>query len=84
MNRAKCTSFVLVSLVVPVLFFGSPALAQEKKNLRIVFVSLSSNNQLPYRIAIAKGFFKDQGLSVEQISSYAADPRRSPRWYPET
>jgi NitT/TauT family transport system substrate-binding protein len=41
--------------------------AQEKKNLRIVFVSLSWNNQLPYRIAIAKGFFKDQGLSVEQI-----------------
>jgi ABC-type nitrate/sulfonate/bicarbonate transport system substrate-binding protein len=44
-----------------------PAHAQEKKNLRIVFVSLSWNNQLPYRIAIAKGFFKDQGLSVEQI-----------------
>ena len=44
-----------------------PAHAQEKKNLRIVFVSLSWNNQLPYRIAITKGFFKDQGLSVEQI-----------------
>jgi ABC-type nitrate/sulfonate/bicarbonate transport system substrate-binding protein len=41
--------------------------AQEKKNLRIVFVSLSWNNQLPYRIAIAKGYFRDQGLSVEQI-----------------
>ena len=43
------------------------ALAQEKKSLRIVFVSLSWNNQLPFRIAIAKGFFKDQGLTVEQI-----------------
>lgn len=43
------------------------AAAQEKKNLRIVFVSLSWNNQLPYRIAIAKGFFRDQGLTVEQI-----------------
>ena len=41
--------------------------AQEKKSLRIVFVSLSWNNQLPFRIAIAKGFFKDQGLTVEQI-----------------
>ena len=40
---------------------------QEKKSLRIVFVSLSWNNQLPFRIAIAKGFFKDQGLSVEPI-----------------
>ena len=41
--------------------------AQEKKSLRIVFVSLSWNNQLPFRTAIAKGFFKDQGLAVEQI-----------------
>jgi len=49
------------------LFSSVPARAQEKKNLRIVFVSLSWNNQLPYRIAIAKGFFKDQGLNVEQI-----------------
>jgi len=49
------------------LFSSVPARAQEKKNLRIVFVSLSWNNQLPYRIAVAKGFFKDQGLNVEQI-----------------
>jgi NitT/TauT family transport system substrate-binding protein len=41
--------------------------AQEKKSVRVVFVSLSWNNQLPFRIAIAKGFFKDQGLSVEPI-----------------
>jgi NitT/TauT family transport system substrate-binding protein len=41
--------------------------AQEKKTLRIVFVSLSWNNQLPFRIAIARGFFKDQGLTVEPI-----------------
>ncbi|HEY7165569.1 MAG TPA: ABC transporter substrate-binding protein [Candidatus Binatia bacterium] len=41
--------------------------AQEKKSVRVVFVSLSWNNQLPFRIAIAKGFFRDQGLSVEPI-----------------
>jgi NitT/TauT family transport system substrate-binding protein len=41
--------------------------AQEKKTLRIVFVSLSWNNQLPFRVAITKGFFKDQGLTVEPI-----------------
>jgi ABC-type nitrate/sulfonate/bicarbonate transport system substrate-binding protein len=59
---------IFVLLVLLILFFQSfSAVAQEKKNLRIVFVSLSWNNQLPYRIAIAKGFFKDQGLSVEQI-----------------
>jgi ABC-type nitrate/sulfonate/bicarbonate transport system substrate-binding protein len=57
---------VSVLFVLSVLFFQAfGAIAQEKKNLRIVFVSLSWNNQLPYRIAIAKGFFKDQGLSVE-------------------
>jgi NitT/TauT family transport system substrate-binding protein len=41
--------------------------SQEKKNLRVVFVSLSWNAQLPFRIASAKGFFKEQGLTVEQI-----------------
>jgi len=41
--------------------------AQEKKTLRIVFVSLSWNNQLPFRVAITRGFFKDQGLTVEPI-----------------
>src|ERR1700747_1078829 len=51
-----------VFLLLPVLSH-----AQEKKSLRIVFVSLSWNNQLPFRIAIAKGFFKDQGLTVEPI-----------------
>jgi ABC-type nitrate/sulfonate/bicarbonate transport system substrate-binding protein len=56
--------------------------AQEKKSLRIVFVSLSWNNQLPFRIAIAKGFFKDQGLTVEQISCGAA-LRRSRLWFRE-
>jgi ABC-type nitrate/sulfonate/bicarbonate transport system substrate-binding protein len=71
MSREKrLTSISIVSVLIGacVLFFNFRAShAQEKKNLRIVFVSLSWNNQLPYRIAIAKGFFRDQGLSVEQI-----------------
>src|SRR5687767_14863474 len=68
MVKSVLRSTIFVLLLLWVLFFHSfPASAQEKKNLRIVFVSLSWNNQLPYRIAIAKGFFKDQGLSVEQI-----------------
>ena len=58
--------------------------AQEKKSLRIVFVSLSWNNQLPFRIAIAKGFFKDQGLAVENRSSCAAALLRSRHWFRET
>jgi NitT/TauT family transport system substrate-binding protein len=66
MNGLKPTRIVLVLYVLLVLFFSS-AHAQEKKNLRIVFVSLSWNNQLPIRAAIAKGFFKDQGLTLEPI-----------------
>jgi sulfonate transport system substrate-binding protein len=68
MNRSSRTSFLLVFYVFLLLIVTFlPARAQEKKNLRIVFVSLSWNNQLPYRIAIAKGYFKEQGLTVEQI-----------------
>ena len=64
---------MLFRTVLFLLFFAilslSPAAspAQEKKSFRIVYVSLSWNNQLPFCIAIAKGFFKDQGLTVEQI-----------------
>jgi NitT/TauT family transport system substrate-binding protein len=54
--------WLLVTLLLAPLSF-----AQEKKDLRMVFVSLSWNNQLPFRIATAKGFFKDQGLTVEPI-----------------
>jgi ABC-type nitrate/sulfonate/bicarbonate transport system substrate-binding protein len=66
MKPIKLSIFAL-TLISVLAFHSFAARAQEKKNLRIVFVSLSWNNQLPYRIAIAKGFFKDQGLSVEQI-----------------
>jgi NitT/TauT family transport system substrate-binding protein len=67
MSRAKRTAFVFVLFVLSVVFFCSLAFGQEKKTLRIVFVSLSWNNQLPFRVAIAKGFFKDQGLTLEPI-----------------
>jgi len=67
MTRLKLTAVVLVSFVLSLLFVRPPAAAQEKKNLRIVFVSLSWNNQLPIRVAMTKGFFKDQGLTLEPI-----------------
>jgi ABC-type nitrate/sulfonate/bicarbonate transport system substrate-binding protein len=67
MSRVKRTAFVFVLFVLSVVFFCSLAFAQEKKTLRIVFVSLSWNNQLPFRVAIAKNFFKDQGLTLEPI-----------------
>jgi NitT/TauT family transport system substrate-binding protein len=63
MNRSIAVSAVFfISLLLASSVFG-----QEKKNLRVVFVSLSWNNQLPFRVALAKGYFKDQGLMVEPI-----------------
>lgn len=46
---------------------AAPGFGQEKKHLRIVFVSLSWNAQLPFRIANSRGYFREQGLTVEQI-----------------
>lgn len=68
MKHIECRPSVFVLTVLCALLFCFFSVhAQEKKNLRIVFVSLSWNNQLPYRIALAKGYFREQGLSVEQI-----------------
>jgi|SRR5215467_570650 len=41
--------------------------AQEKKNLRMVFVSLAWNSEIPFRVALARGFFKAQGIQIEPI-----------------
>src|SRR5438445_12974051 len=51
-----------------VLLFVAPrAAAQEKKLVRVVFVSLSWNSEIPVRVAMARGFFKAQGLQIEPI-----------------
>lgn len=49
------------------LFVAGPSLAQEKKNIRMVFVSLAWNSEIPFRAALARGFFKAQGLQIEPI-----------------
>src|SRR4029077_16339371 len=61
------TKLLFCALLTALLLLAALSQAQEKKTLRIVFVSLSWNNQLPFRAAIAKGFFKEQGLTVEPI-----------------
>ena len=45
----------------------SPVQAQEKKTIRLVLVSLSWNSEIPVRVAMAKGYFKEQGLTYEPI-----------------
>ncbi|OGQ81063.1 MAG: hypothetical protein A3F90_16225 [Deltaproteobacteria bacterium RIFCSPLOWO2_12_FULL_60_19] len=56
----------LFSLTVAFLPNGASQ-AQERKLLRVVFVSLSWNSELPFRAAMARGFFKAQGLTIEPI-----------------
>ena len=43
------------------------SLAQEKKSLRVVFTSLAWNSELPFRVALKRGFFKAQGLEIQAI-----------------
>lgn len=55
-----CLAMILVANI-------DVASAQEKKNLRMVFVSLAWNSEIPFRAALARGFFKQQGLQIEPI-----------------
>jgi NitT/TauT family transport system substrate-binding protein len=55
---------VLYALLV---LFPLSSLAQEKKSLRIVFTGLAWNSELPFRAALARGFFKAQGLEIQPI-----------------
>ena len=57
---------VLVLYVLLALYAGASS-AQEKKNLRVVFTGLAWNSELPFRVALARGFFKGQGLEVQPI-----------------
>jgi NitT/TauT family transport system substrate-binding protein len=66
MRKTGARRFVYVLFVLSALFCRETH-AQEKKHLRVVFVSLAWNAQLPFRVANYRGFFRDQGLTVEQI-----------------
>jgi NitT/TauT family transport system substrate-binding protein len=56
-----------MTAILLVLCAVSPSLAQEKKNIRMVFVSLAWNSEIPFRAALARGYFRQQGLQVEPI-----------------
>jgi NitT/TauT family transport system substrate-binding protein len=55
------------ALVAVILAQPSLAAAQEKKSVRMVFVSLAWNSEIPFRVALARGFFKSQGIQIEPI-----------------
>jgi ABC-type nitrate/sulfonate/bicarbonate transport system substrate-binding protein len=58
---------VLVSCLLLVVAVSGQAFPQEKKNIRMVFVSLAWNSEIPFRAALARGYFKSQGLQIEPI-----------------
>jgi NitT/TauT family transport system substrate-binding protein len=63
----KLKSLQLVACLAILALSGQPSSAQEKKAIRMVFVSLAWNSEIPFRVALARGFFKQQGLQVEPI-----------------
>lgn len=55
--------FAVSGLVVP----PGISRAQAKKTLRVAFVTLAWNSEIPLRVALARGYFKSQGLQIEPI-----------------
>jgi ABC-type nitrate/sulfonate/bicarbonate transport system substrate-binding protein len=54
-------------LYVLLVLYPLASAAQEKKSLRVVFTGLAWNSELPFRVALARGFFKAQGLEIQPI-----------------
>ncbi|MGE5216732.1 MAG: ABC transporter substrate-binding protein, partial [Chloroflexota bacterium] len=67
MNMKRLWMFAAALAALGAALVTSPSLAQEKKNIRMVFVSLAWNSEIPFRAALARGYFKQQGLQVEPI-----------------
>lgn len=62
MMSLRCVVWILLLLSVPSFLH-----AQERKTLRVVFTGLAWNSELPFRVALARGFFKAQGLDILPI-----------------
>jgi len=57
----------LVLLCAVWAYVPTAANSQEKQNLRVVFTGLAWNSELPFRVALVRGFFKAQGLDIQPI-----------------
>ncbi|HMA80331.1 MAG TPA: ABC transporter substrate-binding protein, partial [Candidatus Binatia bacterium] len=68
MKLLRCgMRFLVWVLLVLWALCPSMSAAQEKKNLRVVFTGLAWNSELPFRVALARGYFKAQGLDIQAI-----------------
>ena len=57
----------ILAFFLAVVLAQLPVDAQETKTLRVVFTGLAWNSELPFRVALARGFFKSQGLEILPI-----------------
>lgn len=65
MHRALTMRALLALLSA--LSVGSQLSAQDRKALPVVFTGLAWNSELPFRVALARGFFKAHGLEIQPI-----------------
>jgi NitT/TauT family transport system substrate-binding protein len=59
-------SLIIASILLTI-WLATQSFAQEKQKIRMVFVSLAWNSEIPFRAALSRGYFKQQGLQVEPI-----------------
>ena len=65
--RSSAFRLSVLALSVVSVLYPISSHSQEKKNLRVVFTGLAWNSELPFRAALARGFFKAQGLDIQAI-----------------
>lgn len=68
-NRTAIVTWYVSLVLLCAVWASAPSAAnsQEKKNLRVVFTGLAWNSELPFRVALVRGFFKAQGLDIQPI-----------------
>lgn len=65
--KIKNSKFKICALALLLAAHAAEISAQEKKTVRLVIVSLSWNSEIPLKVAMARGFFREQGLLLEPI-----------------
>jgi NitT/TauT family transport system substrate-binding protein len=65
--KIKNSRFKICALALLLLCQTVETYAQEKKTVRLVTVSFSWNSALPGKVAERKGYYKEQGITVESI-----------------
>ena len=61
MMGVRKLSQIVICLLVMIGLSSGLSLAQEKKTIRMVFVSLAWNSEIPFRAALARGYVTIEG-----------------------